>query len=220
MVKKDGSSEKDGSRQWRKSQEGRPQAPRRVPGTSDEGDAMLRCGDARPQAPTRVPGTSDEGDAMLGCGDARPRASIVTNAAYIAAKAKTAEAHAAGEADDGTSPEQQEEQSKRVSAAVCAYVDAGLARNPRVRMYIAVGMRARMSTNLAIAEAKGWTCLNVCEIFRILLCTNPYAYARIGGKMVRFTAKILAQVRALTQPLFSPPLPLSPCSPPPPMAVH
>ena len=158
----------------------------------------------------RTLGASDEGDELLLSGVAREQQSAVTMPGYIEKKARKVEAQ--------HESQQQEEQWKRVSAATCEYVDAGLASDPSARMYIAVGMFERMSQNLAIAKSKDWTCLGVCEIFRTLLCTNPYAYAVIGGNMVKFNAKILRKVHLLSR--FSPPLPLSPCSPrPPPMAV-
>ena len=161
----------------------------------------------------RTLGASDEGDELLLSGVAREQQSAVTMPGYIEKKARKVEAQQAGEAE-----QQQEEQWKRVSAATCEYVDAGLASDPSARMYIAVGMFERMSQNLAIAKSKDWTCLAACEMFRILLCPNPYAYAVIGGNMVKFNAKILRKVHLLSR--FSPPLPLSPCSPrPPPMAV-
>ena len=192
--------------------------PRRVLGSSDEGDELLLSGVALEVRPTRVLGASDEGDELLLSGVAREQQSAVTMPGYIEKKARKVEAQQAGEADDGMSPQQQEEQWKRVSAATCEYVDAGLASDPSARMYIAVGMFERMSQNLAIAKSKDWTCLAACEMFRILLCPNPYAYAVIGGNMVKFNAKILRKVHLLSR--FSPPLPLSPCSPrPPPMAV-
>ena len=192
--------------------------PTRVLGASDEGDELLLSGVALELRPTRVLGASDEGDELLLSGVAREQQSAVTMPGYIEKKARKVEAQQAGEADDGMSPQQQEEQWKRVSAATCEYVDAGLASDPSARMYIAVGMFERMSQNLAIAKSKDWTCLAACEMFRILLCPNPYAYAVIGGNMVKFNAKILRKVHLLSR--FSPPLPLSPCSPrPPPMAV-
>ena len=195
--------------------------PTRVRGVSDEGDQQLSSGVAREVRPERVRGVSEAGDQQLSSGVARETQSRVTTPAYIEAKARLAEARQAGEADDGMSPQQQKEQWQRVSATVCKYVDAGLASNPYAKMYIAVGMRERMSTNLTIAEAKDWACSGVCEIFRILLCPNPYAYAVIGGNMVKFNAKILRQVYTVhLLSRFSPPLPLSLCSSPPPMAVH
>ena len=205
-----------GPRLWIKAK--RKQKVQRTLGASDEGDELLLSGVALEVRPTRVLGASDEGDELLLSGVAREQQSAVTMPGYSEAEAREAEARQAGEADDGMSPQQQEEQWKRVSAATCEYVDAGLASDPSARMYIAVGMFERMSQNLAIAKSKDWTCLAACEIFRSLLCPNPYAYAVIGGNMVRFNAKILRKVHLLSR--FSPPLPLSPCSPrPPPMAV-
>lgn len=123
---------------------------------------------------------------------ARGQASAILSARLLAAQG------AGGETPDGLTSEQRDATAACVGAEVSGYVDAALSKDGHAVAYVAVGSSERMLANLNAAMSNGGKGLVKCEVFRTVLCPNPYLYLldKASGSARRFTSALLYEVCA------------------------